>query len=299
MGKMYDWLDRRKRESARGYDNRINQYPPQHAGYIFFDRINYDAVRHVFSVFAVWNGELNEKLQDALPQGGFEIHCSRQEAEYFCSELCGVPVFIQLFAKAGRLYTKELYIRYCDKIFLVNFTGCEVVPLQLVCFRGLQEVPEPETQKDMDIYQGSGFPLRVLQDGKKAGNNQGSGKLRIGQGSFRIGRGSFPTGSFYVMRYQGSGFRLVGSFHIGSGKRMHMHEWEWEYAGSKVRGSFLRGSANRLSGSMRGSAGNLLDFTKTPCLGSAGALLPDANWATEYWMEIFGIGCLGYGLNLI
>lgn len=307
MGKMYDWLGRRRKESERGYENRINQCPPQHAGYIFFDRINYDAVRHVFSAYAVWNGEFNAKLQDSLPEGGFEIHCSRQEAEYFCTEVSGVPVFVKLFAKTGRLFSKEIFIRYRDKKFLVNFTGCEVVPIQLVCFRDFSEVPEMYDQ-EIEIFKGSGFPLRVTRAGEASASGYDS----------KINQNNNYTGSRkvrFAKNNPSSGMKLAGSARVmqGSGKYLmgtgrYLMGTAWKMGGS---GRYLMGTGYQLSGSRQIGSGMSLLSSRNGSMritkemlqmygsGSFSDLLLDDIWGADYWIEIFGIGYLGYGLNLI
>ncbi|HPF30194.1 MAG TPA: hypothetical protein PLZ77_08860, partial [Lachnospiraceae bacterium] len=110
MGRVFCWLNQNPLESAGEYDNRINHLPALHAGYAYFSWANYDAINHNFSVYAVWNGEFNDKLHDQMPQGGYMIHCEEAEAIYLISEASGVPIYMKLCSKQGRLYAGEMYI---------------------------------------------------------------------------------------------------------------------------------------------------------------------------------------------
>ena len=80
MSRVYRWLDRRSNESSDAYDNRINHLAAFHAGYAFFARENYYHDISGFAAYILWNGEFNSKLFLHLPDGGYMIHCSKDEA---------------------------------------------------------------------------------------------------------------------------------------------------------------------------------------------------------------------------
>lgn len=245
MGKLFGWLNRSYAETIEAYNTRMNRLPVLHAGYVFFDWVNYDAAAHVFSVYIEWNGELNQKLQDSMPQGGYAFRCSQEEAACYINEHNGSPVYVKLHAKGGRLYIKHMYFNGSDKRYELFFNGCDVIPPEMVCFWGrepvekmdfLSLVPE-ETEKNADDG------TKKTQNGSyRAGSYRGiMGSYRGLTGSYRSLSGSYRSiwNSFLGM---GSGYRgLIGSYRNQYGS----------YRG--IMGSYrgLTGSYRSLSGSYR------------------------------------------------
>lgn len=238
MGKLFGWLNRSYAETIEAYNTRMNRLPVLHAGYVFFDWVNYDAAAHVFSVYIEWNGELNQKLQDSMPQGGYAFRCSQEEAACYINEHNGSPVYVKLHAKGGRLYIKHMYFNGSDKRYELFFNGCDVIPPEMVCFWGrepvekmdfLSLVPE-ETEKNAD-------------DGTKKTQN---GSYRNQYGSYRGIMGSYRglTGSY---RSLSGSYRSIWNSFLGMG--------------SGYRGLFgsyqgILGSYRSLTGSYRGIAGS-------------------------------------------
>ena len=71
---------RKLNEGVNEYDNRINALPIQHIGYAYFSSVNYNADRNQFALYPVWNGSINSMLEDPLPEGGFKIDVTVNEA---------------------------------------------------------------------------------------------------------------------------------------------------------------------------------------------------------------------------
>lgn len=301
MSKRFEWLQRRPKESLEDYENRINRTQPQHVGYAFFDGVNYDAYRQVFATYVIWSGDFDGILQDALPQGGFEISCDAQLAEEFCEKSKGYPVFIKLFMKTGKLYARELYIiKSHNRIVPMQFTACQVAPPQQLYFRGLEAFSWEE------VSRGSGLVKAKKGKAPKAYIVGGSRGLLLG--SRLSGSGRMYLGS----RLAGSGRLYLGSRLVGSGRwyqgsrwttsrRGFFHEYEYEYG---IRGSYAssgrilgRGS---LFGSRQGSYSNLaIDGYKASFLQGSHSLPEETFEIPNWWEKVFGIGGLGYGLDLI
>ena len=229
MGKLFGWLNRGYAETIEAYNTRMNRLPVLHAGYVFFDWVNYDAAAHSFSVYIEWNGELNRKLQDAMPQGGYAFRCSEEQAACYTKDHNGSPVYIKLHAKCGRLYIKHMYFNSADKRYELFYNGCEVIPPEMVCFWGRGPVEK------MDYS--SFLPQEPEQDTVR-------GQREVQRGSYRRLRSSF-RGSYRGLRgsYRVGSYRsLLGSYRgIGGSYR-------------SLSGSYrgILGSYRSLSGSYRG-----------------------------------------------
>lgn len=263
MGKLFGWLNRSYAETIEAYNTRMNRLPVLHAGYVFFDWVNYDAAAHVFSVYIEWNGELNQKLQDSMPQGGYAFRCSQEEAACYINEHNGSPVYVKLHAKGGRLYIKHMYFNGSDKRYELFFNGCDVIPPEMVCFWGrgpvekidfLSIAPE-ETEKKADDEIGK------TQNGsyrRLPGSFHGS-RRRI-YGSYRVGSYRGIMGSYRGLI--GSYRSLSGSYRsiwnsflgMGSGYRGLIGSYRNQYGSYRgIMGSYrgLTGSYRSLSGSYR------------------------------------------------
>ena len=213
IGKIFEWLDRLPGEEVGAYDNRINSLAAFHAGYAFFSSVNYYASLDGFAVYAVWNSELNGKLEAPLPSGGFMLHCDRAQAEEFlrCAE--GFPVFLRLKSKLGRLYAEHLVLSDREKLFDLYYNGCDVIPPGITCFLPVQIPADPHFNEG-----GPAEDRTPVADGRSAGGSfplRGSYRFgRYGRGSYRKGsyiRGSFRFGSLYRGSYRGGSFRYFGT----------------------------------------------------------------------------------------
>ncbi len=276
MGKLFGWLNRSYAETIEAYNTRMNRLPELHAGYVFFDWVNYDIAARSFSVYIEWNGELNQKLQDAMPQGGYAFRCSEEQAACFTRDHNGSPVYVKLHAKCGRLYVKRLYFNSADMQYELFFNGCDVVPPEMVCFWGrgpvdkldyssfLSQEPERETGcRAEDLRNGS---YRRLQSSY---HSSFRGSRRALRGSYLVGSyrslfGSYWSGSYRGMfgsYWSGSYRSLFGSYRSGSYRSLSGSYWSGSYRslfGSYWSGSYrsLFGSYRNLYGSYRGMGGS-------------------------------------------
>ena len=261
MAKKYGWLNRRKNESADSYDSRINHLAAFHAGYAFFSYENYDPQYAAFSVYLLWNGEFNSKLEPALPDGGFMIHCSPEVAERFTSYEMGLPVYVKLFSSAGKLSAENMSVADHFDYYDLYFNGCEVKKPDMLYFARRRDAddeafddPELEEADETvvtDVCNGSykvlggsysladskiGISLnRSLYNGSYQGFNKGSYSGTYSNsysGSYSVSsksslRSSYMSayGSYSLISFSGSG--------SVSGNRAFFQ------LGSYLRGSYL------------------------------------------------------------
>ena len=271
MDKGYDWLVRAESESVAAYDKRINEAGIQHAGYAFFRCVNYNVLRHAFSVYIIWSGKLNQSLQEKLPDGGFQIYCSEREAEMFSQEIQGVPVFVRLFAKEGRVYVKDIFISAMDKRYVVSFTGCGVIIPEAIYYVGFDNheidkilwnaadkcVNDPNSsgvRKIMPKYFTGSYRIGSYRNQFLAGSyHMGSYRNQFLMGSYHMGsyRNQFLTGSYHMGSYRNQFFTgsyrmgsyrnqfLMGSYHMGSYRNQFLMG---SYHMGSYRNQFLMGS---------------------------------------------------------
>ncbi len=266
MGKLFGWLNRGYAETIEAYNTRMNRLPVLHAGYVFFDCVNYDVAAHAFSVYIEWNGELNKKLQDAMPQGGYAFRCSEEQAAFYTREHNGSPVYVKLHAKCGRLYIKHMYFNSADKRYELFYNGCDVIPPEMVCFRGRGPVekmdyssflpPEPDAVHGQgEARKGSYRRLRSSFHGSYRGLR---GSYRVGSyrgllGSYRGQVGSYRSLSSSY-RGQGGSYRsLLGSYRGQGGSYRSLLG---SYRGQVGSYRSLLGSYRGIGGSYRGLFGS-------------------------------------------
>lgn len=291
MGKIFDWLDRFPGEDIPAYDNRINSLAAFHAGYAFFSSVNYHKELEGFAVYALWNGELNAKLEAPLPNGGFMMHCDLEQAKEFLRYGDAFPIFLRLRSKMGRLYAEHLLVSDRDRLFDFYYNGCEVIPPESTCFRHYPSPEDPhynEDEKTKEALAGvpssyslsgsflaaadlrgsyrrrpsgksSFLPTSFRPLGKESGSYLKTGALR---GSFLFGgylTGSYYAGSFRFGRlFAGNTFGERGSFHgFGTGSYRF---WGVALLSGSYAGSYRLGRLSIRSGSFGGGSFSLSSF---------------------------------------
>ena len=205
MSRVYRWLDRRSNESSDAYDNRINHLAAFHAGYAFFARGNYNPEISGFAAYILWNGEFNSKLFLHLPDGGYMIHCSRDEAIRLSYVFEGLPVYVKIKSYHGRLRAEHLAVDDRGVFYDLYYNGCDVkVPddLYFVSRRAFDEHPENEAAKFSP--NSSYTPGSYINRPKKNVSSYISGSYMLS--SFLLSMWS---------RYL-SGGRNIGSYRLGS-----------------------------------------------------------------------------------
>lgn len=333
MDKIYIGLSKQEGESLIDYDKRINSLKAQHIGYAFFRSINYNASNHQFSVYIVWNGKFNQSLNDPMPDGGFVIHCSEKEAMELCKVNAGVKIYSRLYSCEGRLTARDIIVFFNDKKYVLSFTGVSVSKPEMVCFMDVdsnsflaEDDNEPvigEFESNRKIKQSGSFNIGSFRNKAYSTGSFLNGSYTVGSfniSSFNIG--SHRIGSFNASSFNIGSFNLEtlskGSFNIGSytaGSFSIESFLRGSYSvGSYVLGSFSAGLYNNSStgsfniGSYDISSFNLSSFNigsySSNIWGSYSCDVMDMNDTESFpyeklLCELFGIGKMGYGLNLL
>lgn len=295
MAKKYGWLNRRKNESADSYDSRINHLAAFHAGYAFFSYENYDPQYAAFSVYLLWNGEFNSKLEPALPDGGFMIHCSPEVAERFTSYEMGLPVYVKLLSSAGKLSAENMSVADHFDYYDLYFNGCEVKKPDMLYFARRRDADDED------------FDDPALEESDKTvAADVCHGSYKAFGGSYSVSsksslRSSYMSayGSYSLISFSGSGavsgnraFFQLGSYLRGSylwnfnnnnnnnnnnagsggfmGSFVLRSLWAGFLAGSGMAGSGIFGKGI-FSGSYRSTAGSYRSFG----MGSFGGSFTD------------------------
>lgn len=322
MSRVYRWLDRRSNESSDAYDNRINHLAAFHAGYAFFARGNYNPEISGFAAYILWNGEFNSKLFLHLPDGGYMIHCSRDEAIRLSYDFEGLPVYVKIKSYHGRLRAEHLAVDDRGVFYDLYYNGCDVkVPddLYFVSRRAFDEHPENEAAKFSSnssytpgsyinrpkknvssyisgSYMLSSFLLSMWSRYLSGGRNIGSYRL----GSYISGLSSFMSGSFLRSIYKqgsyfGGSYLNVGSYYLKGGS--------FYRNGSFVcKGSFfdphmyIEGSAAN-EGNKKSTDNNISRLMESGIRPAKSGLrfIPEGKFRPSYRC----IAEMGYGLDLI
>ena len=130
---------RKLNEGVNEYDNRINALPIQHIGYAYFSSVNYNADRNQFALYPVWNGSINSMLEDPLPEGGFKIDVTVNEAADLCKDYHGIKIWGHFTSVNCKLYVKKFYIIYNHKKYEASYIGCPMAIPENVCFMGTND----------------------------------------------------------------------------------------------------------------------------------------------------------------
>ena len=322
MSRVYRWLDRRSNESSDAYDNRINHLAAFHAGYAFFARGNYNPEISGFAAYILWNGEFNSKLFLHLPDGGYMIHCSRDEAIRLSYVFEGLPVYVKIKSYHGRLRAEHLAVDDRGVFYDLYYNGCDVkVPddLYFVSRRAFDEHPENEAAKFSPnssytsgsyinrpkknvssyisgSYMLSSFLLSMWSRYLSGGRNIGSYRL----GSYISGLSSFMSGSFLRSLYKqgsylGGSYLNIGSYYLKGGSFFRN--------GSFVcKGSFfdphmyIEGSAAN-EGNKKSTDNNISRLMESGIRPAKSGLrfIPEGKFRPSYRC----IAEMGYGLDLI
>lgn len=322
MSRVYRWLDRRSNESSDAYDNRINHLAAFHAGYAFFARGNYNPEISGFAAYILWNGEFNSKLFLHLPDGGYMIHCSRDEAIRLSYVFEGLPVYVKIKSYHGRLRAEHLAVDDRGVFYDLYYNGCDVKApddLYFVSRRAFDEHPENEAAKFSSnssytpgsyinrpkknvssyisgSYMLSSFLLSMWSRYLSGGRNIGSYRL----GSYISGLSSFMSGSFLRSLYKqgsylGGSYLNIGSYYLKGGSFFRN--------GSFVcKGSFfdphmyIEGSAAN-EGNKKSTDNNISRLMESGIRPAKSGLrfIPEGKFRPSYRC----IAEMGYGLDLI
>lgn len=334
MSRKYQELDRKSGESLEAYDNRINALEPLLIGYSYFSASGYNAEECIYGLYIVWNGEVNDKLKNPHPEYGYCINCDMDSALQLFGGGNGIGVYGKLYSYQGKISVISMSISYADDIYGVIYLGRSVQKPDNVCFLNMKDgdkklVSEVAAQNDISVGAGSfsvgGFSIEHFSAG-----SFNLGSFNVGSFSLSdINTGSFNLGSFNIGSFKLSGFN-TGSFNIGSFNISSFNIGSFNI-GSFSLGSFSLSSYNAGSfslGSFNLSSFNLGSFNLGNFnvgsfnVGSIAVANNDSNNESnnktaqtdgmpittlskeefnmkDFYKDVFGIGYLGYGLNLI
>ncbi|MCR5209881.1 MAG: hypothetical protein K6C99_06700 [Lachnospiraceae bacterium] len=298
MAKKYGWLDRGKNESADSYDSRINHLAAFHAGYAFFSRDNYDPEYAAFSVYLLWNGEFNSKVEPALPDGGFMIHCSPDVAERFTSYEMGLPVYVKISSSEGKIYAENMTVADHKDFYDLYFNGCEVKKPELLYYarrRDAEDCFEDEDDICREICPGA-FIIHGSYQAAIGSYQSVKGGYKPANGSYGSANGSYQSvyGSYNLISFAGSG--------VSGGNNLFQ-------LGSYLRGSYLWNFNNNNNNNNAGSAGFLSSFNLRSLwsgfLSGSGSFIRtllggsyqgiSGIYGSGYKNRAFGYGSYGYG----
>lgn len=222
MGFKFSSLNKRADENLLQFDNRISQMFPVVAGTVYFAMENYNPYTGEFGIYIEWDSEINERLNDRLPSGGYFVKATNGQALSFARLSDGIPVYMKLICNKGRIYPYRTFILWEGRPYSVEFNGNILIPF--------------EDKIKMLTDEKSGSQGRDLQGGSQRKILLGGSQRKLRLGSQRY----LLSGSQGRMLLGGSQRFLFGS------QRYWSHEWEWEYR---------TGSQRHLFGSYQGLYG--------------------------------------------
>ena len=333
MSTIYNELNRKSVEKLDAYDNRINGYDPLLVGYAYFGPCGYHGQSSSYGLYIVWNGEINSLLKAPHPECGYAIECDKDSAIRFYTNMQGVGVYGKLQSIAGKVTIPYMYLADADSTYQVSYIGMSVARPDGICFQNMTD------NKPADIFESNSEAGCEASGSFNLGSfnlgsfNVGSFSLSsFNLGSFNLSSfnlGSFNLSSFNLGSFNLSSFNL-GSFNIGSFSLSSFNMSSFNLSsfslGSFNLGSFNLGSFNLGSfnlGSFNLSSFNLGSFNLGSFdLGSFSlgdfkyavdsstsfyastlpfktSLKPEEFSMPSFYKDVYGIGYLGYGLNLI
>ena len=275
---------RKTDEGISQFDDRISHMLPVVAGVVYFDIRNYNSGTGAFHVWMEWDAALNNRLNDRLPSGGYFIKATEKQAQELWEQTEGLPVYMKLIAREGRIYPYRTYMMWKGRPFSVEFDGKALLPPEQKTV-----VPECSDKKQMAVVgaQGSQQILKLDNQGSQRGflnlggsqrnwqyeweNETGSnrGFLNLGgsQRNFQY-EWEYETGSnrsFLNLGGSQRNFQYEWEYEIGSqrgflnlGGSQRNWQYEWEYEIGSQRG-FLN-----LGGSQRSACGYEVDYQEIP-----------------------------------
>ena len=258
MGFIYSSLNKCDSESWSQFDNRITRMLPFVTGMAYFDLRNYDARTGECGAYAEWDRELESLLGYELPDGGYFVKATIDQAYRLHGLGCGLPVYMKLISLNGKLYPYRTYVMMEGRPYSLEFGGGELMPIddryvELGC------AAAKETQLEA-VSAGTGSQ-RFMRSGSQRFMRNGSQRLTLG-GSQRFTLGGsqrFAWNGSQMRRLFGSqgGFRyLTGSQYrtVGSSQR-----FAWN--GSQMRRLFgSQGGFRYLAGSQYRTVGSSQRF---------------------------------------
>jgi hypothetical protein len=267
-------LDKGQDEELLQYDNRISRMLPFVAGYVYFNIMNYNRQQGEFGVYIEWDSEVNNRLSDRLPTGGYIVKATSKQAHELSNAGQGLPVYMKLVSVGGWLYPNRIYIIWKGRPYSVEFTGCIL-------------------------------RTTVSEAGKYEAGSQKGQAVGGSNRSITYGSGGSNRGITY-----GSGGSNRGITYGSGGSQRHINwQWEYEFGGSNRGIAYGSGGSNRgllygIGGSNKGILSSYpdnldIDYSEIPYWSYMPSEWQLINKSRRPDKNIGGNSQFGYGIDLI
>ncbi len=294
---IFSALKRQNNEEQSQFDNRIQRMLPFLSGFVYFDLRNYNPESGEFNVYIEWNEELMDMLHYRLPSGGYYVKATIKQAYEFHNLKTGLPVYMKLVSRDGRIYPYRTYTMAFGRPYSVEFGGEMLIPFE----DRYEELGCVAAKKENKSFAGSSH--RIYLNGSQKVRINSSQKLGInGSQGFRLN----SSQRFEVFGSQR--FRLTGSqrgYLFGS-RRDFLFGSQRSFLFGSQRG-FLSGSQAyaMITGSQR-ETNDRFQYNGLPPVWTAAeywSLIPPEwqiiNHSRRPVEKKGGNARLGYGLDLI
>jgi hypothetical protein len=253
-------LDRGPEEELLQYDNRISRMLPFAAGCVYFNIMNYNRQQGEFGVYIEWDSEVNNRLSDRLPSGGYIVKATLNQAYELHDAGQGLPVYMKLVSVGGWLYPNRIYIIWKGRPYSVEFTGCilrATVSEAGRCEAGSQKGQAVGGSNRELIYEATGSGRSVTYG--SGGSNRGLLHGLGGSQRYINWQWEYEFGGSNRSVIYGSGGSNRGLLHgLGGSQRYINWQWEYEFGGSNRSVIYGSGGSNR--GLLHGIGGSQRKF---------------------------------------
>ena len=326
MSVKYAWMDRHTNETKAQYRQRLADAAFVHAGYAYFGANSFDSCLKHYRLTICWNGEFNCKLSSPNPDRGYIIECSTQEARSIYNMGAVCPVYVKLGVLLQQPVCTDIKVLCKNKDYDVKYLGLNEYSIDEAYFPDFfsadYDVELFENTANKKERYDSGFNINkggllFLDDNINSIDciKQTEHIKRLDAGDFNYGSfniGSFSLGSFNLVSFSIGSFNMgsfnmgsfsIGSFNMGSFSMRSFNLGSFSI-GSFNFGSFNLGSYNLGSfnfGSFSDVFFNMKSISTTDDSTSRSNDEENDVMRLRYdiMRDVFGVGLLGYGLDLI
>lgn len=105
------------------YENRINCMPAIACGNLFLKKDEYNIDKGIFVAKINWHNSLKIIMSEQLPEDGFYLDVSRDDAKsiFFAGIL--QPVYMKLVASGKRLFIEKIFVVLSNREFEIHYSG--------------------------------------------------------------------------------------------------------------------------------------------------------------------------------
>ncbi len=301
---MYTSIAKGKRESSEVYYARINALAPIHGGYAYFSPGNYQKEIGRFGIFLVWNNDVKSVLSENQPEGGYYISVRDEDEDYFLNKYAGLPVYVRLIARSGKIYPASIYLKKGSKKYPIIFNGCEVQTPEMVYFKAMEQPENPiiRSSSARKNLSGSGYKFQTSGyqiSGSTKVNAFATSGYRFATTGYRLGGSGYR---FATTGYQfsGTGYRFTTTGYRLSGTGYRFTTTGYKLSGTGYRftttGYKLSGTGYRFTTTGYNFSGSGYRFTTTGYRLS-GSGIRFANSGMRNLGSAFSWGTSGYQIS--